>query len=184
MELIDETRGAAAVELALWISILIVPVLNVADLGLYAYQSMQLRQSAQVAAQAAWKLCDPSQGNYLPAATNCPNLRTTLATAASGTSLGANAVVQTSHEQYYCTNASGGLVAVGTQGDINTSGSNTVPSPPSPNDCSSVVTGSTTRPADYIQITVNYAYSPLFRQVSVVSLLATPISQTAWMRMD
>ncbi|HEX4710690.1 TadE family protein [Phenylobacterium sp.] len=182
--MIDETRGAAAVELALWISILIVPVLNVADLGLYAYQSMQLRQSAQVAAQAAWKLCDPSQGNYLPAATNCPNLRTTLATAASGTSLGANAVVQTSHEQYYCTNASGGLVAVGTQGDINTSGSNTVPSPPSPNDCSSVVTGSTTRPADYIQITVNYAYSPLFRQVSVVSLLATPISQTAWMRMD
>lgn len=178
-----DTNGAAAVEFAIWLLILVVPMLNVADIGLYVFQKMQLQQASQVAAQAAWKLCDPSKGNYLPAATHCPNLVSTMTTAAQNTSLGTAATLQTSHEQYYCTNASGGLVAVGTQGTINTTGTNTDPSG-APGNCSGVVSGSLAVPGDYVQITVNYSYSPLFRAVSMASFLTTPITQTAWSRLN
>lgn len=178
-----DTSGAAAVEFAIWLAILLVPMMNVADLGFYVYQKMQLQQAAQVAAQAAWKLCDPTQGNFLPAATHCTNLVSTMTTAAQNTSLGTAATLQTSHEQYYCTNGSGGLVAVGTQGTINTTGTNTDPAG-APSNCSASAGGSLAIPADYVQITVNYSYSPLFRAVSMATFLTTPISQTAWARLN
>jgi Flp pilus assembly protein TadG len=177
-----ETRGAAAVEFSLWAALLILPVLNVVDVGVYLFQSMQVKEAAQVAAQAAWVSCDPTKG-YLPAATNCPSLQTTLATAAHSTSLGSNAAVQTSHEYYYCPTTANTLTEVDTtSGVINTSGSNTAPVAPSPDTCVAS-TGGTAAPGDYVAITVNYTYKSVFSGASVVSLLPATISQTALMRL-
>src|SRR5258706_12323018 len=52
-----EQRGAAAVEFAMVLTLLTVPVLNVVDLAFYAWDRMQLDNAAQVGAQAAWATC-------------------------------------------------------------------------------------------------------------------------------
>ena len=44
--------------------------------------------------------------------------------------------------------------------------------------------GSTTAPGDYVQVTVSYPYEPIFSQASLASLLTTPITKTAWMRLN
>ena len=39
-------------------------------------------------------------------------------------------------------------------------------------------------PGDYVQVTASYPYEPIFSQASVASLLTTPITKTAWMRLN
>lgn len=181
-----QSGGAAAVEFALWAVILTAPILSVVDIGFYVYRYMQVNEAAQVAAQAAWVTCDPSKGAFLPAAKQCPTLWSVMTTAAHSTTLGANAVLQTSAEGYYCaSNASPpALTLVGTAGVVSGSplGSSN-PVPPSPNNCTAS-TGSAAKPADYVLITVNYTYTPVFPKVTVVSLLPATISRTAWMRLS
>ena len=179
---IRNTHAAAGVEFALWLSVLLLPILNVVDTGFYIYQRMQLENAAQAAAQAAWALCDTSA--KLPVASNCANLQTTLATAAHSTSLGTNAVLQTSAEGYYCTNTSGTLQLGGTAGVINTSGSNTPPVKPSPFNCTYAGGASSTLPGDYVLITVNATYASLFNGLSITSIFPSPITKTAWIRLS
>jgi len=38
-------------------------------------------------------------------------------------------------------------------------------------------------PGDYVLITVSYTYTPVFAAVSIASVLASPITRTAWMRL-
>lgn len=170
--------GAAAVEFALWTTMLIVPILSAADFSLYVFQKMQLESAGQYAAQNAWHNCDIAK---LPAVTACPSLVSNMTTAAQQTSLGSNVTIPSGGvtEGYYCVNASNALVLVGTAG-----APGTAPVAPSPNDCHTVIASSTTKPGDYLQVSVSYAYTPAFNGLSLAALLTTPITKTAWMRLN
>ena len=178
--------GTAAVEMALWTAVIIVPMASVFDIGEYTYRKMQVENAAEMAVQAAWHACDPSE---LPAVQNCTGLANTgllatLRTAAQSTSLGTNVTIAATTtavtEGYYCTNnGTGALVLVGTEGHLSPTA--VAPVAPSPNDCHTVV--GTGTPGDYIQVTVSYTYSPLFSGLSIASFLPTPITKQAWMRL-
>jgi Flp pilus assembly protein TadG len=165
-------KGASALEFSLFAGILIFGVLNIVDISIYIFQRMQVENAAQVAVQAAWKECDPSKG-YLPATTSCPDLTTSITNAAQSTSLGNQIAIQqgSPSEGYYCLNTSGALQLVATATN----------DPPA--DCSATgVTGMT--PADYIQVTTTFPYTPLFTGITVASAFATPIIKTGTMRLN
>lgn len=163
-------RGAAGVEFALILALLTVPLLSVIDFGMWIYQAMELGNAAQIAAQAAWATC--SQSSQLPATINCPTLAGAVTAGAQSTTLGAAVAVTSTTENYYCvSSATGQLVVVGSF-----PGSK-------PADCSAVGS-SVDEPGDYIVITASYTYTPLFAAITVGSVLTTPITQTAWMRLS
>jgi Flp pilus assembly protein TadG len=180
----SDRRGSAAVEFTLWAVALVVPITSAVDVGFYTFQNMELNNAAQAAAQAAWSLCKSS--TLLPAATKCTGLATSLATAAHSTSLGTSAVLQTSSEGYYCMNTSGSLQPVGTAGVIPASGAGTAPTG-SVTSCASLgasFTGNTLPSGDYVLIKVNYTYTPAFPGLSVLGILPTTMTRTAWMRLQ
>jgi Flp pilus assembly protein TadG len=173
-----DTAGAAAVEFVLWLAILILPVLNAVDIAFYTYQGMQLNSAAQAAVQAAWHVCD-KPATMLPAVKNCSAGIAAMTTAAqSSTSLGATVTLAAPTEGYYCLNASGKLTLVSSLGHVG--------APPStpPATCTATNAADTTAPRDYITATASYSYTPIFTGVSVASLLTTPITRTAWMRLN
>ena len=164
-----EQRGAAAAEFALVLTLLAVPILNVVDLSLYAWNRMQVDNAAQVAAQAAWKTCVPP--TFLPATSNCSGLSAAVTTAAQSTSLGSGVTVTSTTENYYCVNTSTNvLVTVGTYPGTK------------PGDCSSVGSSSDT-PGEYVKVTVSYTYTSIFPGATIVSVLTTPVVRQAWMRL-
>lgn len=175
-----DRRGAAAVEVALWLGILTPLLLNVLDLGFYAFQAIQVREAAQVAAQAALTTCVPATS--APVAAQCSGLSAALTSAAQSTSLGTGVTVSTAStatfEGYYCGNKTGGLTATGATWAIS---SNTSTSPGS---CSGTVSGNTDTASDYIAVNVTYTYHALFPNITVTSILPSTISQTAWMRLN
>ena len=165
----------------MWAVALTVPILNAADLGMYAYDYMELNHAAQTGAQAAFKLCNPAMGNYLPAATKCPNVLSTVTTAAQSTSLGSKVIIGTfSQEGNFCQNGSS-LHLVGTSGTLSPA---LAPVAPSPNDCTTIDPSMSYAPSDYVEVIVRYTYTPVFGGVSIGSLLPSPIKQTAWMRLQ
>src|SRR4051812_35698717 len=103
-----DQRGVAAVEFGLFAIFLSLALVNVADVSIYIYQRMQAENATQVAVQAAWKACDPSQ---LPATTNCAGLTTAIQNAIQSTSLGSRVtlVAGSPAEGYYCVNSSNAL---------------------------------------------------------------------------
>jgi Flp pilus assembly protein TadG len=170
----------SAIEFALFGGILSLAILNITDVSIYIYRRMQVENATQMGAQAAWAYCDPSQpgnANILPATTKCsalkpnPGLNAVIDTALHSTSLGTAVSRQSGSptEGYYCAN-SGALVAAGTL------------SSPSP-DCSSVGNGNAV-PGDYIQVTAQFTYIPLFPGITVANVLPGTITQTAWMRLN
>ena len=168
-----EQRGAAAVEFAIVITLLTVPVLNVVDLAQYAWDRMQVDNAAQMAVQAAWGTC--KLASNLPATpnsyANCTGMPAAVTTAAQSTSLGTLVTVSATTEGYYCVKTStSAIVAVGTFPGTK------------PSDCSSVGLASDV-PGDYVLITTSYTYSPIFPAVSIASGLTTPITRVAWMRL-
>ncbi|WP_312162152.1 TadE/TadG family type IV pilus assembly protein [Phenylobacterium sp.] len=174
-----ETRGAAAAEFVLWLALLTLPLLNAVDLGIYVFQKMQVQMAAQAATHAVWRACDaPAK---LPAVTNCTGLAATIQTAAQSTSLGSQITVVAGSptEGYYCVDGAGALQVVGVAGTIGSA-----PTRPTPFTCATRITGSTTAPGDYVQVTVSFPYQPVFDQVSMANLLTTPITHTAWMRLN
>jgi Flp pilus assembly protein TadG len=164
----SEQKGAAAAEFALVLSLLVVPILNVADFAMYAWDRMQVDNAAQVGSQAAWATCVPP--TYLPASTKCPGIGAAVTTAAQSTSLGTGITVTSITEDYYCLNNSNVLVTVGTYPGTK------------PGDCSSVGSASDT-PGEYVKVTVSYTYTPLFPAVSIASVLTPSVVRTAWMRL-
>lgn len=158
-----DERGAAAVEMALWALIIVLPVMNVIDLGYFLYQRMQLENATKMAAQAAWRSCGPI---YQPATTRCPNYPGLLTTAIqSTTSLGTRVTVSAQSEGYYCMV---GSALTPTGGSLNNG---------------TTVCANGSRSADYIQVTGAMSFSPIFTAVTIGSLLPTTISKTVWMRL-
>lgn len=172
-----DRRGVAAIEFALVGGFLSVALLNLVDVSIYIFQKMEVDNAAQAGAQAAWNLCGPTTGpneSYqLPATlnNNCPGLTAKVTAAVQSTSLGTNVTLQSGSpaEGFYCLNSSNALVYV-----------SSVSSKPA--NCSSVGEASL-QPADYIQIQTTFTYAPLFTGITVASLLTTPITSTALIRL-
>jgi Flp pilus assembly protein TadG len=158
--------GAAAAEFALVLTLLTIPLLNAFDIGVYVYQRMQLDNAAQVAVQTAWAQCAPS--GLVPATVNnyCPGLSAAMTTALRSTPLGSGVTITSTTESYCCPGAG----TITCQGPVATT---------TPAACSSGQA-----PGDYIFITASYTYSAIYPGLSVASLLTTPITRTAWMRLS
>ena len=163
-----DRRGVAAVEFGFFAIILSLALANVTDVSIYIYQRMQVENATEIAAQAAWKACDPSK---LPATVNCAGLATALANAVQSTSLGTRVSLMAGSpsEGYYCVNTLNALQYVS---DVTSK----------PADCTAAGMPSL-QPGDYIQVQTTFTYVPLFPGVSVASTLATPINRTAFMRL-
>jgi Flp pilus assembly protein TadG len=165
----DERRGVVAIEFAIFAGLLSYAIINVTEISIYIYQRMQVENATEMAAQAAWKNCDIMN---LPATTNCSALTNAVQNALHSTSLGTRVALQTGSpsEGYYCLNASNTLEYV-----------SNVSSKPA--NCSAVGMPSL-KPADYIRIDTTFVYKPLFPGMTVADNFGTPITKTAWMRLN
>jgi Flp pilus assembly protein TadG len=116
-----DRSGAAAVEFAMWLAVIAYPLLNVIDLGLYVFRTMEVGNAAQMSVQAVYNAC--SQGYSSPYATNCSaNLSAAETDGAHSTSLGTAVSVTdtseclngtvTSGSQTTCPTTSGAYIAV------------------------------------------------------------------------
>ncbi len=161
-------------EFALTIGLLVLPLLNVMDLGFYVYQRMLLDNAAQVAVQKAWATCTTPAN--LPATpqnyANCPGLLTTMTAAAQSTSLGTRVTIVAPTEDFKCVSTSGTALV----------STNTFPTVPTKK-CDQYGGFASDTPGDYIQVTASFSYSPLFTGITVAGLLTTPITRTASMRL-
>lgn len=160
--------GAAAVEFALWLGVALWPLLNVIDVGFYAYDRVQVENGAQMAVQAVSTSC--GQLTAPPVLTNCTAVSgvapTTLMTnRAQSTSLGTQVTLSAAYE---CQATSSTTVTV-------TKVPSTAPAPTCPGTSGSYS-------GDYIGATVTFTYQPLFNAVTVTSILGTTITRTYWMR--
>lgn len=175
MRLLRDRSGAAGVEFALWLAVLLIPMLNVIDIGVYIHRRMQVEEAAQVAAQMIWETCDTQAKLPATDATRCPLLTSPtnrIAAAAQSTSLGAVVQLGAVTEGYFCVDGSGVLQQVA------------APPAARPADCTSAGGLATTAPADYVAVTVSYPYAPLFQGVSLGGMMTTPIVRTSTMRLD
>ena len=163
-----DQRGVAAIEFGFFAIFLAAALANVTDVSIYVYQRMQAENATQIAAQAAWKACDPS---HLPATINCSGLTTAVQNALGSTSLGTRVALVSGSpsEGYYCVNSSNALQYVSDTSS-------------KPADCTAAGMPSL-QPGDYIQVQATFTYTPLFPGLSVASTFATPINRTAFMRL-
>jgi hypothetical protein len=154
-----EERGAAAVEFVAWMVIVLWPLLNVCDLGLYVFQKMQVDNAGQAAVTQLFNNC--GQTTVSPILANCSSTKVAngLSSGVSSTSLGANVTAP------YKTECVGGALRSG--GD------------PGVTACPS---GMTT--GDFIGVTVSYTYHPLFPNLTVTSIMPSAMGRTVWMRMS
>lgn len=189
-----DERGSAAVEFAIWIAALAVPTCGAVDIGFYGFQTLQVHNAAQMAAQAAWAVCNTSA--LQPATANCGGsgaaLNAAIQKGEQSTPLGSRITLSAGSEKFWCVNAAGALVepsgvtdgAIATKsGDVDTSGNDTAGSA-NGKTCAYGASGSAS-PGDYIIVTVHYAYHPIFKFLSVVNLInggSATITQTAWTR--
>ncbi len=178
------TRGAAAVEMALVTLLLLLPILNLVDFGVYAYSRMQVENAAQMGAQWGWSSCNSNTPGKLPATdtTKCSFL-TPVSNGIQNTTLGNRVTLVSGYpsEGYYCATTTNGLTLVGTAGTVGSP-----PTAPNPDTCDAVANHSApagTAPGDYIQVGVTYTYSPLFSGLSLASLLTPTITKTVWSRL-
>jgi Flp pilus assembly protein TadG len=163
-----DRRGVAAVESALITSVFTVALFNAIDVGRYAYVLMETEQATQAGAQAAFVTCDAS---HVPATTSCPDLSSAVTAAIHGTSLGTAVSLKGAvGEGYYCLNAAGSLVRAS---DVSSK----------PSDCSAYGS-SAIAPVLYLQVNTTYAYQPMFGSFSIAKNFPTPVTKTAWMRME
>jgi len=175
---LSDRGGAAAAEMALWLTVMILPVMNVVDIGFYVFKRMQVELAAQSAIQAIRQQCYDS---YTPITQSCSNLTAVATTAAQSTLLSSGVTLASGYpaEGYYCVNGSNALVLVGSSGTVGSP-----PTKPNPYDCSGVIGGSTSAPSVYARVGVTYTYTPPFAGITLASLLPSPIVRTAWLRVE
>lgn len=166
-----DCRAAASAEFAMILPGIAFVLLNVVDLSIYIWSKMQVDLAAHEAVGYARAKCDSDA--KLPALDNsgtkcAATLLADMQSAAQTTSLGSGVTIASTAEDFYCASASG---------DLGSPVSRTAA------DCSGTVAGSTSAPGVYIRTTASYAFSPVFPGASVASLLTTPITRTAWLRL-
>lgn len=170
---VADDRAAAAAEMAIVFPIFGFVSLNIMDLCVYMYQRMQTEHAAQAAVGLVRNICDTAA--KLPATNPAGHCDATLTqkmtAAAQATSLGNKVTLSTPVEGYYCANTSDTLQLVAA----------VTASPPAT--CSSVVSGSTVAPGNYISVRANFTYVPFAPGLSIMSLISTNVQRTAWMRL-
>ncbi|HEV7157543.1 MAG TPA: TadE/TadG family type IV pilus assembly protein [Caulobacteraceae bacterium] len=180
-EFFGKEGGAAAMELALCLGLLILPTLNVIDLAVYAYCQMQTHNAAEMAVEAAFSDCAEAQ--YLPATNQLPNgpkctasssiykiAATDVVSAAINETTLANSVSLSSLvEGFYCATTLNTIVAVASTAQTCSGAANAA--------------DSSATPGDYVVVTATYHYTPMFKGITVSSLLPTTITRTAYMRL-
>jgi Flp pilus assembly pilin Flp len=162
------TRGAAAAEFALIATVMSLPLLNVIDVGSYIYSKMEMQNATQTGAQEAWLLGTTCTLPLTKTGNSCAGTyANSIKAAVHGGSLGPLVCPSSCsiNEVYGCVNGAGNLVFTAISAGQPT--------------CSDDSLG-----GDYVQVTGTYAYRPMVSGVSVTSLLTTPISYTATMRID
>jgi Flp pilus assembly protein TadG len=161
--------GTAAIEFGLFVGLLSFSLLNTVDVSVYLYQRMQVENATEMGAQAAFKNCDLSS---LPATTNCAGLTAAVTGAVQSTTLGKKITLipGSPAEGYYCVSNTNTLQFVGSVGS-------------KPADCTAAGMPNL-KPADYISVNTTFTYKPLFSGVTIAGLLTTPVTSTAWMRLD
>jgi len=164
-----DERGVAAIEFAIFASLLSVAILNATDIAIYVYQRMEVENVTQMAASAAFKTCTVDK---LPATTNCTGMTTAMQNAVSGSSLGDRITLVSGSptEGYYCLNDKNALQYM----HDTTS---------RPTDCTAAGTPSN-QPIDYLTVQATFTYAPLFKGLTVAGTFTTPIVSTAFMRMN
>jgi Flp pilus assembly pilin Flp len=158
--LADE-NGAAAAELGLFVLIIAPIILNLVDMGSYAYQRMQVENAAQAGAQAAWANCTA------PPVSSCTNLSPAVSAAVQSTSLGSNVSwsnsgTYTSDAGYYCPDGTNNAFVAAT--------------------AVTTCTNTTALAGYYAKISVSFTFQPVFSAPTIVSLFPNPITQTTWTR--
>lgn len=164
----DES-GLAAIEMSLVTVLLAGALINAVEIGRYAVSIMQVDNAAQMAVSAAYGACDTE---HVPATINCPGLNAAVDTAVASTTLGTNITRGgTYSEGWYCVNASNELQLVATYAS------------PEPADCSAVAKPSAS-PGLYLGVQASYAFKPMFPGFTLAASFTSPITRTAWARMQ
>ncbi|MGA0604114.1 TadE/TadG family type IV pilus assembly protein [Caulobacter sp. KR2-114] len=163
--------GAAAAELALILGLLTIPLMSVVDLGVYAFERMQVQNAAQMAAQSLWSTCSTTA--YWPVTKFCSTGQSNATLGAQQSSLGTDVTVSSIVDGYYCMDTTGTPQAIGSTGTYSTPLTLTKPT-----SCGSG-TWSSTAPAEYVTVTVAYTYKPAFGSVSVGSILNSAMSESS-----
>jgi Flp pilus assembly protein TadG len=168
----EDARGAAAVEFALVALFLVGGLINVAEVGRYEYQLLQVENAAEAGAQTAWSFCN-NPATMVPATTNCSSLNAALTTAIQSTNLGAAVTLASGYpaEGYYCINTSTNALQL--VGGVTSK----------PANCSAAGNASI-GPGDYIQVGVSFTSTPLFTGMTVMGSSSQSIFRTSWMRLS
>jgi len=164
-----DDSGAAAIEMAGVGTLLIIGLMNAAEIGRYAYQAQNVNHAAQAGAEAALVACDI---DHTPATQNCSGLQSAVTAAIQGTALGRTVQLNGGlTEGYYCRTNGGGLGLAG-------------PVSNPPDDCSGVANAAGgADPALYLSLTVQYIWQPLFSGLTLARTFNPYITRSAWMRM-
>ncbi len=165
-----DEAGSGAVEFALVMTVLSALMLNGIELARFAYAKMQLQNATQMAAQAVWKTCDTAA--ELPVTINCAGRTTAITNALQSTSLGAHVTLSSGFptEAYYCAATIGG--ALTSVGPVTSA---------KPANCSPTGNAADT-PGNYVVVQAQYTYRPLYRGVSVGSLMRSTLTASTTMR--
>ena len=161
--------GAAAVEMALIGVMFIGALINAVDIGRYGVSQMQVNNAAQAGVAAAYLTCDMT---HLPATSNCPDLVPAVTAAVTSTSLGTQISPDGKfNEGWYCVNSAKQLQLVASAASSK------------PADCSAAQSPGLS-PGLYLGVQAKYDYKPIFSGLTLAGSFATPITRTAWARMQ
>jgi Flp pilus assembly protein TadG len=162
-----DARGMAAVEMALVSGVLGAALLNVAEVGRYAYLSSQVSAASQAGAHAAIVRCSATE---TPVTINCPVVASAINTSIQGSSLGNHVTLYGAiSERWYCLTAQGALQ------DMAAANAR-------PNNCLAAGDASQ-QPALYLRVQTQYTYEPIFPGLTIVETFADTIIKTSWMRL-
>jgi hypothetical protein len=167
------------VEFVLCLPLVIVPLIGMADVGIFVVQRMQVDAASQAGAAAAWHVCDDPTEPVTESNCGGGGLEAAITAGVESTSLGTGATLaSTPVAGYYCATAEGGLLSVSDTWAIDEA------PVAKPSNCDAAMTGSTTAPAQYVQVTVNYTYTPLFGALMAAGVLPETITRTSWRRIS
>jgi hypothetical protein len=161
--------GTAAIEMGLIGMMFFGALINAVEIGRYGVSQMQVNNAAQAGVAAAYRTCD---GAHLPATSNCQDLLPAVKTAVTSTSLGTSIQPGAKFsEGWYCINSAKQLQLVASATSAK------------PADCSAAQSPGLS-PGLYLGVQAQYDYKPIFTGLTLAGSFATPITRTAWARMQ
>lgn len=163
-----DARGVAAIELALVGTLVMGALLNVVEVGRYAYITAQVNAASQAGAHAAIVTCTTTK---VPVTVACEAAPDKIEAAIAGTSLGEAVTLDGAlHEGWYCVNSQGALQHMAPATDVR------------PQNCGGAGAASG-KAALYLRVRTAYNFEPVFPGLTITETFPDRIVRTAWMRM-